>query len=82
MIKIEIDNFLTENECAVFIELGNDMGYKKPKIKTPQGEMVREDFRNNGSALLDNANIADELFERFKDKLPQEIDGYKLKGLN
>lgn len=82
MIKIVIDNLLSENECKEFIKLGNDIGYSKPKIKTPQGEVVREDFRNNGSALLDNEQIANELFESFKDKLPQEIDGHKLKGLN
>jgi hypothetical protein len=82
MIKIVINNLLTEGECKDFISLGDAIGYTSPTVKTPRGEMVRNDIRNNGRAIIDNIEMANELFEKFKDKLPSDIDGWKLKGLN
>ena len=82
MIKIILDKLLTEEECKNIIQIGDELGYKKPTVKTPEGEMVREDIRNNGSALVDDTELTNTLFNKFKNDLPQEIDGYKLKGLN
>ena len=82
MVKIEIENLLSESECSKFISLGESIGFSKPKVKTPRGEMVQEHIRNNGSALLDDVNLCNELFDKFKDKLPVNIDGWNLKGLN
>ena len=50
-IKVELEDFLSQEECDLLIEIGHKLGYEKPKIKTPEGTVVREDFRNNGSAV-------------------------------
>ena len=83
MIRIVIDKLLTEEYCNEIIKTGEDIGFTKPKIKTPDGEMVREDIRNNGSVMIDSEELAEELFNKFKDQLPETLDGgWKLKGLN
>lgn len=82
MIRIVIDNLLTEEYCNELIKTGEEIGFTSPTVKTERGEMVRTDIRNNGRVIIDSPELAEQLFNMFKDQLPQNIDGWELKGLN
>lgn len=81
-MKLVIDNLFTEEECKNLIETGYNIGYEKPTIKSAEGDIIKESVRNNGRAIYNNQEFADELFKRIKDSLPEEISGHTLKGLN
>jgi predicted 2-oxoglutarate/Fe(II)-dependent dioxygenase YbiX len=78
-----INNFLTEEECNNLIQFGDDSGFELSKIRTGQGDIIREDIRNNDRVIVkDGGVIADELFEKVRDELPEVIGQWQLKGLN
>lgn len=78
-----IDNFLTQEECDELIQLGEDSGFELSKIRTAQGDIIREDIRNNSRFIIkDDGTMGEELFEKVREYLPQELGGWKLKGLN
>ena len=81
-MKQIIENFFDDKECQRIIKLGYELGYEKPTIKTSTGNVIKESVRNNGRAIYQNKKFADELFDKIKKSLPQEISGYQLKGLN
>lgn len=80
--KLIIPKLINEKDSQRFIDIGEVMGFEASKIRTKEGEELRTDIRNNSRVILDDENIANVFFELIKDKLPQEIDEYKLKGLN
>lgn len=82
IIKIEVEDLLSEKECDDLIVLAEEGGFEDPTIKTPEGEVVDKTVRNNGRYIFENPEYAAQLFDRFKDQLPERLDDWKLKELN
>lgn len=77
------ENFFSESECDDLIRSSEAMGYKEALIRARgQGEVMNKDVRDNDRVIWDDFNMAETLFERVKDLLPQDIDGWKPCGLN
>lgn len=87
--KFTLDNFFTPEECKEFIERSEKIGYEESKIRVRFGtdvtEVMNKDVRDNERVVFDDKELADSLFERVKQYLPQELDEAKeweLLGLN
>jgi prolyl 4-hydroxylase len=80
--KLIIPELLNKEDSQRFIDIGEVMGFELSKIRTKDGDVVRTDIRNNSRVILDDQELANSFFDLIKDKLPEEIDGYRLKGLN
>lgn len=80
--KLIVEDFFSQDECEKYINLGEEIGFELSKIRTKDGEITNTDIRNNGRVILDDSNLAEELFKRLEDQLPKQIDEYTLKGLN
>lgn len=78
----ELEEILTPEECSEWIKLIKDAGPEPAPINTPKGTKIAEQIRNNRRAIFDNSEWADDLFQRIKDDVPQEIHGMKLCGAN
>ncbi len=77
-----IDDFLSEQECAVFIERSEGEGYVAAGIRVDGEEQFLKDVRNNDRVIWDDPALAALLFKRAGPLLPQELDGQQLAGLN
>ena len=83
--KFTLDNFLTPEECKAFIKRSEDIGYEESKIRVGNTEEMNKDVRDNYRVVFDDKELADSLFERVKEYLPQELDEnkeWKLLNLN
>ncbi len=77
-----IEELYTKEECAAFIRLGEEMGFEESLVRTKQGEVMDKSFRDNDRVVFDNPELANDLWSRIKDKVPQEFNGWTACGLN
>ena len=77
-----IPQFLTPEECATFIERGEQLGYADAPVNTSFGPLVRKDVRDNQRLLLDDPELASAWWDRAKGLLVEEWCGWTAVGLN
>lgn len=76
---ITVENFLTEQECSEFIDLGENSGFEMAKIDT--GSLMPE-VRNNDRAFHENHALAEKLFKRLQPYVVPKIGNSIAVGLN
>lgn len=77
-----VKNYLSEEECNEFISLSHKMGYEEAAIQTVDGPKLLKTIRNNDRVIFDDINLAQKLFLRVMDYLPEKADDWYLKGFN
>jgi predicted 2-oxoglutarate/Fe(II)-dependent dioxygenase YbiX len=77
-----IREFLTPDECASFITRSEDAGYEDANISTPEGFVMDKEIRDNARLILDDASIADTLWQRAQPFIPPTIDEWQVIGFN
>ena len=77
-----LDDYLSGDECARYIEMGGQIGYMPSEIDTETGARRLEQYRNNDRVLLDDTALASRLFERAQPYLPKSFDEWQLSGFN
>ena len=65
-----VNEFLTGEECALYIELSELLGYDDAPIETAFGPQRRPDVRNNQRAMRDDPERAKGLWKRIRDYVP------------
>jgi prolyl 4-hydroxylase len=78
----EIPKILTEIECNQWIDRIRSTGTEPATINTVRGVEMDAQVRNNRRVIFDDAERANDLFDRVKDRIPQEIHGMTLSGSN
>ena len=73
-------NVFTPEECQEWIDLTEERGYTPALIGKTQ--VFVPDVRNNSRCMIDDANMADKIFQRIKSYLPDVWESYQLVGLN
>lgn len=77
-----VDDFLTQQECRKFIDLGEATGFGQAPVNTAEGVSVRTSIRSNSRALLDDVATSDELWGRVQPWVPSPFRGREAIGLN
>ena len=77
-----VHNLLTSEECEQYIELSEELGYDDAPITTSVGFMVRKNVRNNTRVMLDDEQLAETLWQRIAEHVPQQWWYRKPVGLN
>ena len=77
-----IRNFLSPDECTRYIDITEDMGYKPATVGGAEGKGVAPNIRNNERVILDDADLADQLWRRAQDYIPEFVQGYQAVGIN
>lgn len=77
-----IHDFLSPEECQQYIDLSESEGYGEAPITTAQGFVMRKDIRNNERVILDDVEMADKLYQRAKEFLPEVWYNTQLVGFN
>jgi hypothetical protein len=77
-----VDKFLTSSECDTYIRISEDFGYEDALLTSPQGQVLRQDIRNNGRVIFQNDEMAEWLWNRAREVVPHEFDGRAAMGVN
>lgn len=75
-------NVFSKEECERWIELSEKRGYDQALVNTGYGQVLMTDFRNNDRCIIDDFDMAKNLFDRIKEYLPQQWKEYEVVGLN
>lgn len=77
-----VDGFLTPEECRRYIQIAEEFGFEPATLTSPAGDVRVEALRNNDRVLMENAELAEELWERTAEVVPHEWEGREPVGLN
>jgi predicted 2-oxoglutarate/Fe(II)-dependent dioxygenase YbiX len=77
-----IRDFLNPEECASFMARSEDAGYESATITTSAGFVMNKEIRDNSRLILDDALLADTLWQRARPFIPATIDEWQAIGFN
>lgn len=77
-----VDRFFTPDECDKYIQISEDFGFEDALISTQRGQVLRTNVRNNQRVMFKNDEIAEFLWERASEFVPNEYDGRSAVGVN
>src|SRR4051794_37498413 len=79
---IKVPELLTSVECESLIAKIDSLGPEVAPINTQYGMAVRTEVRNNERVIFDDEDFAQMLLDRVRDRVPKEIHGMVLVGVN
>ncbi len=77
-----IENFLSEQECSDYLNLYEGEKFEEAKISIHGSQVMNKGVRNNDRLLFFDQQLADHLWMKVKDFVPDKIGFYKAIGLN
>jgi len=77
-----IEGFLSQKECRSCIQDSENRGYEIATINAISGPEVNKEIRHNDRVIFDDPKLANILYQRAKNSLPQSIQGWCLTGFN
>lgn len=77
-----VADFLTREECRRFIAQAEAAGFGDAPINSALGVQVVKEVRNNERVILDDAELATQLWERVREYVPQNLSGFEAIGVN
>ena len=77
-----VHDFLTPAECESFVARSEAAGYDEATITSAEGPVMSKDIRDNARLILDDASLADALWQRAQPFVPPTIEVWHARGLN
>jgi prolyl 4-hydroxylase len=77
-----IENFLTDEECDHYIEMTHYQVFEEAKISMQGRQVMSKGVRNNDRLMIFNEDLADNLFQKAVEFLPQAHESYKVLDFN
>jgi prolyl 4-hydroxylase len=77
-----IPDFLPAIECDAFIRMSEKEGYGKASLATVDGPKIQSEVRNNDRVIVDDAQMAADLWRRAAPHIPRILNGRQALGLN
>lgn len=77
-----IEYFLSSEECEQYINFGNSREFEEAKIGTQDTQVTNKGVRNNDRLLFFIQDLADELWKRVEQFLPEKTGIYSALNLN
>lgn len=77
-----VEDFFTIAECSKHIEISEDIGFEEALVTTARGSIRATGLRNNDRVMFKSREIADWLWERASDFVPNEFEGRSAVGIN
>lgn len=76
-------NLFTGDECRDWIELCESEGFDEAPINVGFGKtQIRKSVRNNSRVIIDDENLAFEIWQKVREHLPKTLMGRVALGLN
>ena len=77
-----LEDVICETECEAWIKAIDALEPTTAPITTFRGEVYKTDIRNNERVLKNSPEYAAYLFDKVKERLPADIFGWTIIGLN
>lgn len=77
-----IENFLSDSECDHYIEMTKDRVFEEAKINMGGQQIMSKGVRNNDRLMIFDNDLANNLFNKAVDFLPQIHENYKILDFN
>ena len=77
-----IEDFLTEAECNDYIALSHEKVFEEAKINVGGRQLMSKGIRNNDRLMIFDNNLAEELFKKAAEFLPQDHEDFALLNFN
>jgi hypothetical protein len=77
-----IENFLSEPECDDYIHMTQSKVFEEAKINMGGRQMMSKGVRNNDRLMIFDNNLAQNLFKKAVEFLPQTHEDYKVLDFN
>jgi len=77
-----IHRFLTDDECRSFIGRSEQAGYDEATITTANGFVMAKEIRDNARLILDDARLANDLWQRARPFMPERVEDWRAVGFN
>ena len=76
------ENFLTVEECAEYIKRAEKENFEEAKINIHGRQVMSKGIRNNERLMIFDEKMAENLFEKANEFLPEKAGIYNLLGFN
>ena len=77
-----VPDFFTPEECRQYVSRSEAAGYESATIQTRKGPVLDITTRNNERLIVDNADLARELWLRLRGRIPLFLAGRQAIGIN
>lgn len=77
-----IEDFLTEAECNDYIALSHEKVFEEAKINVGGRQLMSKGIRNNDRLMIFDNNLAEDLFKKAAEFLPQDHEDFSLLNFN
>lgn len=77
-----VTEFFSPEECQTYIQLSEKLGYDRAPINSSLGPAFRPDIRNNQRVMLDDTQLAAQLWARATDWTPHTLGLWRAVGMN
>ncbi|ARU56783.1 2OG-Fe(II) superfamily oxygenase [Oleiphilus messinensis] len=77
-----LDRFLSDEECRVFVARSESAGYEDSFIISGGKPILAREIRNNKRVIIDDPDLAQDMWLRLKSQLTLTIQGWQPVGLN
>lgn len=77
-----VRDFLSSDECARYTALAERHGFGDAPINTQFGPIVEKEIRNNERVIVDDAALANAIWQRSQDYVPALLAGFRAVGIN
>jgi predicted 2-oxoglutarate/Fe(II)-dependent dioxygenase YbiX len=77
-----VTTLLAADECARYIAATEERGYEAATISTRKGDVLALDQRDNGRLIVDDPQLAREVWAQLAPHMPRVLDGQQAIGLN
>jgi predicted 2-oxoglutarate/Fe(II)-dependent dioxygenase YbiX len=81
-LVLTVPSVLTADECAQLVARIDALGPTDAPITTSRGFVMNPDIRNNKRVMIDDAQLARDLFARIRDAIPAQLFGRRAVGAN
>lgn len=77
-----VPQLLTTSQCKALIEYSEAVGFEQAKVNIDFKGVEMPEIRNNWRTMIDDEDVATELFRRVCPFLPEQVEGYTAKTSN
>ncbi|PIF43842.1 2-oxoglutarate-Fe(II)-dependent oxygenase superfamily protein [Chryseobacterium sp. 52] len=77
-----IEDFLTSAECDEYIAIAQEKVFEEAKVNMQGHQMMSKGIRNNDRLMVFDNKLAEDLFRKAAEFLPEADENYKLQNFN
>jgi predicted 2-oxoglutarate/Fe(II)-dependent dioxygenase YbiX len=79
---LTVESFFSKEECEQYIQASENIGFDAASVTTTSGQAMMPEIRNNSRVNIEDAQLAETLWQRIKPFVPSPLFRREAIGLN